>query len=278
MTRRLLQISLLVLLGYTAIVTVVYLNQEALIFHPDRTLRGDPGKAGMPYEDVWLATSDGTKIHGWYVPLENARGTVLLAHGNAGNISDRISSLRFFRDMGYAAFTYDYRGYGQSEGSPTEEGLYMDTQAAWEYLTQTRGTKPEDIILYGRSLGGGAVSWLAARTSPHAIVIESSYTRLADAGAHRYPWLPVHWLSIYEFPTIENVTKFQAPLLIAHSPADDIIPFEQGKAVYDAYSGPKRFVELDDLHHLAFRKHKDRIRRAWQEFIPNARSTVSPAP
>ena len=189
-------------------------------------------------------------IHGWFVPGASKRA-VLYFHGNAGNISHRLHSIRQFRDLGLSVFIIDYRGYGESRGKPAENGLYRDAQAAWNYLVDDRGVEPRNIILFGRSLGGSVASWLAVQERPGALIVDSSFTSVPDIGQEAYPWLPVRWLSRFQHPTLEHVTKVACPILVVHSRDDEIIPFHHGEAIFNAANEPKAFLEIRGGHNDA---------------------------
>ncbi len=194
-----------------------------------------------------LEASDGVSVHGWFVPGESER-VLLYFHGNAGNISHRLYSIREWRELGLSVFIIDYRGYGQSGGKPTEKGLYRDGEAAWRYLTGDRGIAPENIVLFGRSLGGSVAAWLAAREDPAALIVESSFTSVPDIGQEAYPWLPVRWLSRFKHATRDAVEKVASPVLVVHSRDDEIIPFHHGEAIFAAANEPKTFLEIRGGH------------------------------
>jgi fermentation-respiration switch protein FrsA (DUF1100 family) len=228
--------------------------QSSLVFYPetDRAIVATPSKVGLAYEDLHLTTSDGVSLHGWYVPAAQPRGTVLFMHGNAGNISHRLDSIDIFHRLGYNTLIFDYRGYGTSGGKPTEEGTYRDAEAAWLYLTEQLHAPSCRIVLFGESLGGAVAAWLAARHKPAALVIASGFTSVPDLGQQLYPYLPVRWLARIRYDTRTYLQSVTAPVLIAHSPEDDIIPFEHGRALYAAAHPPKRFVELSGGHNDGF--------------------------
>lgn len=184
-------ILLTIAIAYALIVVVVYAFQNRLVYFPVRNLDATPRALGFDYEDVWVTTEDGLRLHGWFVPAPSARATILHFHGNGGNISHRLEYIALFRKLALNAFLIDYRGYGQSEGRPNELGTYRDARAAWRYLTDRRGLAPATVILHGESLGGAVATWLAAQTKPGALILESSFTSALDLGAAAYPWLPI---------------------------------------------------------------------------------------
>lgn len=231
---------------------LLYFFQSRLVFFPEtgREIIATPGQIGLPFEDIRLKTSDGVSLHGWYVGTSQARGTVLFLHGNAGNISHRLDSVAMFHRLGYNVLIFDYRGYGKSEGRPNEQGTYRDAEAAWRYLAEQRHSMHP--VLYGESLGGAVAAWLAARHKPAALVIASSFTSIPELGQQLYPYFPVKLLSSIRYDTREKLRAVTAPVLIAHSPEDDIIPFEHGRALYAAAHPPKAFIELAGGHNDGF--------------------------
>jgi fermentation-respiration switch protein FrsA (DUF1100 family) len=242
-------------LAYAAVVALVYFFQSHLVYFPHigRAIAATPKAYGLPFEAVTIATADGERIAGWWVPVAQPGGTVLVFHGNAGNISHRLDYLAMFNGLGHAVLIVDYRGYGESTGTPSEEGTYRDAEAAWRWLTQVRGTAPGDIVVFGESLGGAVAAWLAARVPPpRAVVLASTFTSVPDLGAQVYPFLPVRLISRFGYDTIGAVRAIKAPLLIAHSREDDIIPYSHGRALFEAAAGPRQFLELAGGHNDGF--------------------------
>ena len=240
--------------AYGAVMLLVFLFQPRLIYFPqvEREHTTTPRAAGLDFEDVALHTADGIKLHGWWVPARDTRGTVLLMHGNAGNISHRLGYLTMFNRLGYSVLLFDYRGYGKSGGSPGEEGTYLDAKAAWQHLTEARNLKSQDIVIVGESLGGGVATWLALKYPPRALVLASTFTSVPDMGAQVYPWLPVRLLARIVYDNIARIREIQVPVMIAHSRGDDIIPFAHGQALFAAAREPKQFLELAGGHNEGF--------------------------
>ena len=256
--------------GYAFLSVLLYFMQERMVFLarlPGRELEATPRDAGFEYADVYIQTSDGLTLHGWYVHARNPRGTVLFFHGNAGNISHRLDSLAIFHELGLDTFIIDYRGYGQSEGKPGEEGTYRDAEAAWQYLVAERGLEPARIIVFGRSIGGGVAAWLATRHQPAALVVESTFTSAVEMAAHLYPFMPVRLISRLRYPVAEYLTRVECPVLVVHSRDDEIIPFAMGKALYEVAPSPKAFIELSGDHNNGFLLSRDRYRDGLADFI-----------
>lgn len=279
----LINLLIAVALGYALLVGIVFVTQERLVYFPDigREVTITPRAYGLDFESVEIATEDGEKLHGWWVPAPRPRGTVLLFHGNAGSIAARVDYLLMFHRLGYSTLIIDYRGYGQSTGRPSESGTYRDAAAAWRWLTRTRGIKAADIVLFGESLGGAVASWLAARMSltpdpsaegrrevlasppssgvrseavfaPRALILASTFTSISDLGAEVYPFLPVRLISRIHYDNRANLQAARVPVLIAHSPGDELIPYAHGRRLFDAAREPKQFLELAGGHNDGF--------------------------
>lgn len=250
--RTLLNLLTIIAVAYLALVMLVYWGQSWLMFFPQRQLDDTPADIGLEYSSVQIATSDGETLHGWWVPVPNAKGTVLFFHGNAGNISHRINYLAMFKRLGYHALLVDYRGYGQSSGTPSEDGMYLDAQAAWRYLNDVQGLAPTQIILFGESLGGAVATWLARHEKPGMLVLASSFTSVPDLAATLYPFLPVRWIARFQYDTLASLKSVACPVYIAHSPEDEIVPFEHGQRLMQAAPEPKQFLTLEGGHNSGF--------------------------
>lgn len=238
---------------YVAIAALMLISQSRQVYFPTRGLITTPLDHGMPFEDVSLLSDDGVALHAWFVPArEVPRGALLFLHGNAGNISHRIDSIRIFHELGLSVLIVDYRGYGRSEGRPTEAGTYGDALAAWRYLREQREVPAQQIVVFGRSLGSAVAAWLAARESVAAVILESPFTSAPDLGAELLPWLPIRWLLRFEYDTLAAVRAIDAPLLVVHSRDDEIVPFHHGKTIFDAATPPKMFLEIEGGHNDGF--------------------------
>ena len=263
--------------GYAAVVGLAFAFQDQLLFQPSSRLVATPDEAGMPYEKVHLDTDDGETLHGWWIPAsgapretgpEDVAGpTLLFFHGNAGNISGRLESVRQFHDLGLNVLIVDYRGYGQSTGTPSEEGIYRDAEACWQYLTKAKGLEPQEIVVFGRSMGGGPATWLAERTTPGALILESVFTNVPDVGAHHYSFLPVRAMATNQFDNEARVAAIDAPLLLIHSRDDRVVPFELGRRVYEAASAPKQFLEIEGGHNDGFLVSAETYLRTIDDFL-----------
>jgi uncharacterized protein len=246
-----LKVGLFALSLYVAVSIAAFVFQRHLLFFPSPTYGFSPTDAGLNYEQVWIDTEDGERLHAWFIPTERetgAEGTVLFFQGNAGNKATRIPLARELSTAGYNVLLVDYRGYGQSTGQPSEEGLYADAMASWHFLTDDRRIAPGDIAIFGRSLGGGPATWLATQVDARALLLESTFTSVPDVAAHHYPFLPVRWLSRFQFDSLSRIAGVGMPVHIIHGRTDEVVPFEFGKRLHDAAHEPKTFTATSDTH------------------------------
>ena len=256
-------------LGYGVLVVTVYLMQGRMLYLanvPGRDLTATPADIGLDYEDVSIEAEDGVRLHGWFIPGEGSR-TLLFFHGNAGNISHRLDSIRQFHRLGLSIFIIDYRGYGRSGGKASEKGIYRDADAAWHHLTGYRGLQANDIIVFGRSMGASAAAKLASRVDPLALIVESSFTSIPDIAQDLYPWLPARQLSRLRHATRDYVADTRRPVLVVHSSEDEIIPYHHGEAIFDAANEPRYLLTLRGGHNDAWLLDEPNYIRGIREFM-----------
>lgn len=258
---------LLLLSGLALLNGFMYLQQSSMTFFPHSTLVQTPADWRLAYEDVFLDTEDGVRLHGWYIPHRGAKQTLLFFHGNAGNISHRGDSVEIFHRLGLNVFVFDYRGFGMSQGIPGENGLYQDARASWRYLTKERGLQPRDIILFGRSLGGAVAAKLAAETQPGGLILESTFSSARDVANALFPILSRLIFLRYDFATATHVRQLTCPILVLHSPDDEIIPFRLGEKVFQSASEPKSFVKMRGDHNNGFLMSQPDYERALKAFV-----------
>jgi fermentation-respiration switch protein FrsA (DUF1100 family) len=253
--------------SYIGLVTILMVFQSHFIYFPEREITVTPAEIGLSYEAVCFETADGVKLSGWFVPAERSRGVILFCHGNAGNISHRLESVQVFYRLGLSTFIFDYRGYGQSEGKLTEQGTYLDAEAAWRYLVQKQQVDPTEIIIFGRSLGGAIAAWLARDHPPKALIIESTFTSVRDIGAELYPYLPVRLLSRFDYNAMDYLRQVNCPVLIVHSRDDEIIPFSHGRRLFETANEPKEILEITGTHNEGFMTSAKRYEDGLDSFI-----------
>jgi fermentation-respiration switch protein FrsA (DUF1100 family) len=262
-----LSIGLVILVAYSILGWSLYFMQPIFLYCPVREVPYNPSDIGLTYEPVTFKTDDGLKLTGWYVPAEKAQMTVLFCHGNGGNMTHRLDSLNILNELGLNCFIFDYRGYGKSRGKPSENGTYLDAQAAWKWLTKTKDIAPENIIIFGRSLGGSIASYLAVEVKPKGLIIESSFTSYIDIGKKFYPYMPVRLFAAFSYNTIDYIRQVDCPVMIIHSRNDEVIPFEFGLRLYDAANEPKEFVEIFGTHNDGFLHSGETYRKSWSQWL-----------
>ncbi len=223
--------------------------ERANVYIPSRILEANPSDIGLKYENVQLVTEDNVFLHGWFIPAGKPIATLLFCHGNAGNISHRLDSIRIFHELDLNVFIFDYRGYGRSDGRPSENGTYLDAQAAYSYARSTS----DSVVIFGRSLGGAVAIDLASKVSDAtALMVESSFTSIVAIGKEFYPFLPVSWMVTIQYDSIKKIRHVNCPVLVIHSPDDDIIPYHHGVELYEAAPGSKRFLEIGGDHNSGY--------------------------
>ena len=260
-------------LGYAALAGALFFYQPNLLYFPgmpSREIVATPADTGLDFEPLTLATRDGEQLDAWFVPADSARGVLVFCHGNAGNIAHRLDSIRLFHDLGLSVLIFDYRGYGRSSGRPTEQGTYRDVDAAWDYLVGPRGIPPNRIILFGRSLGAAIAADLASRQNAAGVILESAFTSVPDIAATLYPWLPVRWMSRYQYNTQKKLADIHSPVLIVHSRDDEIIPYANGERLFAAARDSKQFLELRGGHNDGFMVSGKDYVQGLDSFLGNA--------
>lgn len=252
---------------YVCFGATLLVNQSRFIYFPERTLFSTPEKLNLTYRSVTFTTADQVKLHAWFIPVEAAKGVILFCHGNAGNISHRLETIDIFHRLGYSTFIFDYRGYGQSEGTPSEAGTYLDVEAAWDYLVTQENIQPAQIIVFGRSLGGAIAAWLCGTREPRACIVESAFTSARDMAADMYPFFPGRLLCRFHYDTEAAVRKISCPLLIIHSAEDDIVPFSHGRRLFAAAREPKTFLPINGNHNAGFLLSAGRYVTGLEDFL-----------
>ena len=236
-----------------ALVRQMSILDRLLIYYPEKGLASTPLDAGLDYEDVFLTAADGTRVHGWHIPGES-RVTLLWLHGNAGNISRRLDNILLMRErLGAGVFIIDYRGYGLSEGKPSERGLYMDAEASFDWLVSERGLDAErEIVIFGRSLGAAVAVETAVRHKVRGVILESGFTSIADMGGRgRLSFLSRLTLPLFEarYDSASKIGGLQSPAMILHGDQDRTVPFEMSRRLYEAAPEPKIFYPIIGAGH-----------------------------
>jgi fermentation-respiration switch protein FrsA (DUF1100 family) len=230
--------SLAFILGALALVMPFLLN--SLLYFPVRAIEYTPQEAGLPFDDIEIPTEDGERLHGWWIPARvQSLGHVLLCHGNAGNVGNRVIHAKLLADAGLDVLLFDYRGYGRSTGKPAEQGTYRDARAARAALLRLPGTEAARLIYLGESLGGAIALALALEAPPRGLVLQSTFTSVRDMSRVHYPFVPTV-LVPDAYPNLSRIRALKAPLLVLHGDRDDIVPLSHGQALFAAAPEPKQ--------------------------------------
>lgn len=222
---------------------------NALLYLPSRRIEQTPADAGLAYRELELATADGERLHGWWVLRRApALGHLLLCHGNAGNVGDRVAHAAVLTAVGFDVLLFDYRGYGHSSGRPAEQGTYHDARAALACLLRQAEVDSSHVFYLGESLGAAVALELAIGHPPAGLVLLSAFTSIRDMGRKHYPLIPTA-LVPDAYPSLRLIAKLRAPVLILHGEDDAIVPAEHARALFDAAPDPKRLRLVPGIGH-----------------------------
>ena len=256
----------LVVLFSAASYIVVRSVEQHELYLPDRDVISTPRDAHLPYEEVLFTTHDGRKLHGWWVPANQKTAPVLLVcHGQGGNIGDRLNKIKLWHRLGLSTFIFDYRGYGDSVGDPSEVGLYADGDAAFDWVN--RRVRETPIYIYGTSLGGGVATEIALRHPAAGLILEDTFTSIEDMAKFRFLRLPLGWLISNRFENRSKIARITIPVLIFHSKTDEVVPFEMGLALYEAANMPKTFIRLYGPHDGAYSISSSEYNKSLLRFV-----------
>ncbi len=240
----------LLAVAYLLVLLLLLLLENTLIYPAPKYPLGDWEADYFDHEDVCFTSADGTKLHGWLVEHPEPRAVVLYAHGNGENVAYLGPYLKqLSEELRLTIFAFDYRGYGRSEGSPSEQGILEDAAAAHTWLAQRTSLPANQIVLMGRSLGGGVAIDLAAKNGARGLIVQNTFTSLPDAAAWHYPWAPVRWLMRNRYDSLSKIVRYEGPLLASHGTADEVVPFALGQKLFAAAPGRKKFFTIEGRGH-----------------------------
>jgi pimeloyl-ACP methyl ester carboxylesterase len=278
-----IKILLAIACFYIAAMIAIYFAQALFIYAPQmptRDLVATPTDIHLQYEDLTLITPDNERINAWYIPSQDpsnkldikpATKTVLFFHGNAGNISHRLETIKIYNQLGFNFLIFDYRGFGISTGKPSEQGTYLDADTVWQYLIDEKKLDPEQIILAGRSLGGGVAAELAKKVRPALLILESTFTSMTEVSAKHYPFMPTSLIVKHEYETSLKLKDIHCPIVFAHSTNDEVIPFEHSQRNFAAANEPKQFITLRGGHGNGFlltkKDYVNGLQKAFNELL-----------
>jgi fermentation-respiration switch protein FrsA (DUF1100 family) len=253
-----------------ALAAVVRINERRFIYFPLRDLTATPVALGLAFDDLSLITPDGIALHGWFVPARQpVAPVVLFLHGNGGNISHRLDKLRILHEIGASVCIIDYRGYGRSQGTPDETGLFVDAQTAYDWLRERPDA--QRVIAYGESLGTAVATDLANHREVGAVILEEGFTSARDVGRELYRFPPLWLLMRSRFDTIGKIARVRVPVLLLHSRDDELFGMHHAQRLLAAAVGPKRLVELRGGHNDAFLVSEKVYRQEIAEFLESIR-------
>jgi len=226
-------------------------SENKIIFHPSRYPDGfwNPASQGVLAQDIYFTAEDGVKLHGWFIPAENAVATLLWFHGNAGNISHRLDNIQRLVRLNLNVFIFDYRGYGRSEGVPSEAGIYKDSQAAYDAVLRLDGVSVDTLFLFGRSLGGICAVQTAMNLPAKGLLLESVFTNSSDMARKIFPLIPLGWAMKSKLDAVSKVPHLRLPKLFLHGTDDEIVPYDMGRKLFDAAAEPKTFYSIAGAGH-----------------------------
>lgn len=248
---------------------IIRIIERSLVYPIPSRERGDWRPRWLRPQNVWFRAADETKLHGWYVPHADPKRYVVYCHGNAEHVADQANLMfRLQSHLQATLFVFDYRGYGRSRGKPSEKGCIADGQAAQRWLARKEGLTNEDITIIGRSIGGGVAVGIAAEQGARALVLENTFSKMTDAAAHQYPWLPVRLVMRNRYNSLKRIRNYHGPLFQCHGTGDEVVPIELGRTLFDAAP-----TENKQFHEVPFARHNDGLPpnyyAALTEFLDN---------
>lgn len=263
---KLIMILIFIISVFLFMVGYLRYYEKKNIYFPQKKIYAYPDSINLTFREVFFTTADGVRLNAWFIPGSSSL-TLLFFHGNAGNIGDRLGIISLFYELGCSIFIPDYRGYGKSESEPTEEGLYLDAQAAFNYLRQELGISGDSIIIYGKSLGSAPAIDLASRVKAKALVCDSAFSNAKDMARIIFPFFPAGYFLKVKFDSLSKIEKVDCPKLFIHSKEDEIIPFYLGRRLYRRAKQPKFFCILKGSHNEAIFEDRENFVKCFKNFL-----------
>ncbi|MFA5167929.1 MAG: alpha/beta hydrolase [Candidatus Omnitrophota bacterium] len=249
---------------------LILFTEERKLYRPDDMVFLTPRNVEIPYEDIYFNTKDHQSLNGWFVPSKGAKITILYCQGRSSNLSDTVPFIKFFHEMGLNVFAFDYRGFGNSSGKPSEQGLYKDVEAAYDYLITRKDIDKDKIVVYGKSLGGPVATHLCLKRKLAALILEGCFPSLKTYVGDIGGFLPTEWLVSEKFDAVSRVKKIKIPKLIVHGMDDEVISFSEGRLLYNKAALPKEFLSFngghDDNIYLTSEAYKDKLEEFFQDY------------
>jgi uncharacterized protein len=255
---------------YVVICIAAFVMQRQLIYHPYRQILTTPTAIGLEYRELRLKSPDGVEFVVWSIPADTSHINVIYFHGNAENISNSISTYKLLHELGSNVYAFEYRGYASCTGTPSESGIATDLKTFSEYLADSLPPNAKTVAM-GRSLGGAVAAKFAKLYSVDGLILESTFNRMVDVGRKAFPYLPISLLLRERYDSEEIIRSFDKPVLVIHSPNDEVIPFELGKRLFDVAIGEKLFVEIRGSHNSGFEISEETLRIAYRDFFSKFR-------
>lgn len=260
----------------TVVIVCVFLMvswfEHNSVYFPEKKVEIFPDSIGLSYKNVYFNTADGTELHGWFIPSGKAYSdTILFCHGNAGNMGDRVEVIKLLNDLDLNVFIFDYRGYGNSKGTPSENGTYLDAAAAYEKSLEMKGVHHDNIVLYGRSLGAAVAIDLALKNDAKGLIIDGAFSSTGDMAKDMYSFLPIKVSLWIRYDNMSKIGKVKMPKLIIHSADDEIVPFHHGKELFEEAADPKEFYRMRGEHSDAIFMYEDEYKIRLESFLKGRR-------
>jgi len=266
--KRIMTIILVLLVLAVLVKSAVLYWERKMVFFPPQDYPLYPQQLGLNYKEANIKTGDGETLWAWHLASDSARYTVLFFHGNAENISSRLDFAERLLALGLSVLLVDYRGYGKSTGKPSEKGIYEDARASYQLLTDSLNIPPENVIVWGSSIGAAAALDLATNVKVGGLILEGCFTSAKEMSQKIFPFFPFHWFASFKFDNLGKISRVKAPVLIIHAGQDEIIPPQMGRALYDKANPPKHFYTVEGAG------HNDTYERGGEEYFQKVREFI----